>query len=135
MSVETADSLIEKWIKLKDHVAAQSKQFDEFLKPFKQEMNEIENKLLAKINSEGGESIKTGHGTAYLSTITTPKVTDRGTYLDFCLDIYDREGDCAMLQLSAPNKDSVTEFMEANEGQLPPGVTTSSFTRVNIRRT
>ena len=55
---ESADALIKKHTELKDHCAAQSKKFDDFLRPFRQQMTEIENKLLEMINTIGGESIK-----------------------------------------------------------------------------
>ena len=133
----SADDLIKKHTELKDHCAAQSKKFDDFLRPFKQEMSEIENKLLEMINTIGGESIKAASGTAYTSVIVTPKVADREKYLGWLWELPEAEwqayGD-AMLQLAAPQKDAITEYMQSHSGQLPPGVSTASFTRLNIRR-
>ena len=137
---ETADQLIEQHLKLRDHCAAQQKQFADFLKPFQTQMQEIENKLLAMLNAlnvgkpeSKRAQLSTDAGTAYLSTITTPKVVERDKYVDFILDNWDEIGN-EMLQLAAPQKDAVENYMQAHEGQLPPGVTTSTFTRVNIRR-
>ena len=134
----TADDLIARHIQLDDWVTAQSKKFEEFLKPHKTEMADIKNKLLEMINRLGGEKIGTASGTAYTSVITTPKVADREKYLGFLWALSDAEwtdfGD-AMLQVSAPQKDTTVEYMQSHGGQLPPGVTTSSFTRLNIRRT
>ena len=39
-----------------------------------------------------------------------------------------------MLQIGAPIKAAVDDYMKDHEGHLPPGVETSSFTRVNIKR-
>jgi hypothetical protein len=137
---ETPDQLIEKYLKLKDHCAAQSKQFQEYLKPFNEQMVEIENKLLAMLHDLNKNKpdakkamLSCDSGTAYLSTIVSPKITERDKYIDFVLDNWDSVGN-AMLQLAAPQKDAVEEYLTAHEGQLPPGVTTSAFTRVNIRR-
>lgn len=134
---ESADALIKKYTELKDHCAAQSKKFDDFLRPFRQQMTEIENKLLEMINTIGGESIKAASGTAYTSVIVTPKVADREKYLGWLWELHDMEWEAygdAMLQLAAPQKAALDEYMQLHSGQLPPGVSTSSFTRLNIRR-
>lgn len=133
----TADDLIARHIQLDDWCTAQQKQFEEFLKPHKTEMADIKNKLLEMINRVGGEKIGTAHGTAYTSVIVTPKVADRDKYLGWLWEMPDTEWDAygnAMLQLSAPQKDAMTEYMQSHQGQLPPGTSTSSFTRLNIRR-
>jgi hypothetical protein len=100
----------------------------------------IENKLLAMLHDLNKNKpdakkamLSCDSGTAYLSTIVSPKITERDAYLDFVLDNWDTFGN-AMLQLSAPQKDAVEEYLTTHEGQLPPGVVTSAFTRVNIRR-
>lgn len=134
---QTADQLISRFVQLRDHCQAQQKKFDEFLKPFKTEQAEIQDKLLAMLNQTGGEAIKTEHGTASKSVIVTPKVEARDAYLDWLFALPDEDWNAfgnAMLQIAAPQIDAVREYMENHEGQLPPGVTTSSFTRVNIRR-
>lgn len=136
----TADKLIEKFLKIKDHCAAQQKQFSDYLKPFQEQMSEIENKLLAMLNDLNNKKpdakraqLSCDAGTAYLSTIVSPKVVERDPYVDFVLDNWDTVGN-AMLQIGAPQKDALEDYMTTHAGQLPPGVTTSAFTRVNIRR-
>jgi hypothetical protein len=140
LKAQTADQLIEKFLKIKDHCTAQQKQFSDYLKPFQEQMVEIENKLLAmlhELNKNKPDAKKAmlscDAGTAYLSTIVSPKVAERDAYIDFILDNWDAVGN-AMLQVGAPQKDAVQEYLDSHEGQLPPGVTTSAFTRVNIRR-
>jgi hypothetical protein len=140
IGTDTADQLIEKFLKIKDHCAAQQKQFSDYLKPFQEQMVEIENKLLALLNalsknkSEGKKAmLSCDAGTAYLSTIVSPKVVQRDPYVDFILDNWDTVGN-AMLQIGAPQKDALEDYMTTHDGQLPPGVTTSAFTRVNVRR-
>ena len=79
------------------------------------------------------KSIRTDAGTAYLSTIVTPSIEgDKTEFLDWCLSEWDTRG--AMLQIGAPQKTALQEYMDAHQGQLPPHVKTSSFTRVNVRR-
>lgn len=134
---ETADQLIARFVQLRDHCQSQQKAFDEFLKPFKQEQSEIQDKLLGILNQTGGEAIKTDHGTASKSVIVTPKVETREAYLDWLFSLSDEDWSAfgnAMLQIAAPQIDAVREYMTSHEGQLPPGVVTNSFTRINIRR-
>ena len=132
-----ADQLVKRFIELRDHCQAQQKKFDEFLQPFKKEQVEIQDKLLGMLNESGGEALKTEFGTASKSTIVTPRVEARDSYLEWLWALSDEEWTAfgnAMLQIAAPQIDAVREYMQSHEGHLPPGVTTSSFTRVNIRR-
>ncbi len=137
---QSAADLIAEHNRLDDHCKQQSKQFAEYLKPFRAQMEVVENKLqemLLALNSQNPDSKKkaslsTDAGTAYLSTIVTPKLTDKEAWLDFCLEDWDHRG--GMLQIGAPQKDALTEYQDANAGRLPPFVETTSFTRVNIRR-
>jgi hypothetical protein len=128
----TADDLIIEHIKIDDHLQAQAKKFKDFCKPFQDRMAVIEGELLTLMQSQGSTSIKTDHGTTYISTIVTPKISDREAFLDAVMEHYDQWGS-GLLQLGKPKKESLDEYVTAN-GKLPPGVETSSFVRVNIRR-
>lgn len=137
--VASPAELIAEHNKIKDFVAAQSKALSEHLKPYNERSTQIENKLLELLNalntghSQGQKaSFSTDHGTAYLSTIVTPKVVDKEKWLDFCLEDWDARG--AMLQIGAPIKDALQSYQDDNNGALPPHIETSAFTRVNIRR-
>lgn len=129
----TPADLVAERLKLEDWADAESKRFMEHLKPVRTRVEEINNLLLAFLNDNKFDSIKTEHGTAYKSTIVTPKVADRDAYLDFVNDNWDTVGN-DMLQVSAPKKEALKDWSEANEGRLPPGVTTSAITRINVRR-
>lgn len=129
----TPADLIAERNKIKAHLEAESKRFAEYCAPANARVQEIDNKLLEMLLEQKCDSFKTEHGTAYKSTIITPKVIDKEKFLDFVLEDWDNRG--AMLQINAPQKDALTEFMDANNGHLPPFVETSSFTRVNVRKT
>ena len=137
MPEQTAADLIKRYLELRDWMSAQSKKFKEFLQPYREEMAQIENTMLAKINGEGGEAIRTSFGTAYTSETMTPKVEDRQAYLDWLWGMTDEEWTAhgnAMLQLAAPQVDAVKQYMEDHEGQLPPGVTKTDYRNLNIRK-
>lgn len=137
----TADDLVVEALKLKDHVAAQTKAFNEYCAKYKSRIEEIENQLLAMLNEQKIESVRTDHGTAYKSTLLNVSVSPDGedyngargreAVLDFALEHWDAIGND--LLLVSVQKDAVKRYLEEH-GKPPPGVQTSWFTRVNIRR-
>ena len=147
----TNDQLVQEHFGIDDYIDAESKRFKEFLKPLMERDEEIKKILFARMIEQGQPNITTNHGTAYTSTIVTPKVTDREKYLDLVMDHYDTFG-AGLLQVGAPQKSAfdeyverrrqeITQYQEAHGGALPddvnilpPGVEISSFVRVNIRR-
>ena len=131
-----ANDLIAEYIKIKDHLEQQTKKFSDYCAPFRQRQEEIQNKLLEMLNALGGDgkqALKADAGTAYLSRIVTPKIVDREKYLDAVIDNYHTFGS-GMLQLGAPKKEAVDDYMASHEGHLPDGVEISSIIRCNIRR-
>jgi hypothetical protein len=129
----SAADLIKEHTTLDDWIAAETKRFGEHLAPTKKRCDEIKGILLGMMHEQKQNSMSTDNGTAYISTITTPKVIDRDKYLDFVWKCWDNGGN-EMLQLGAPQKDSLKEYLEANQNQPPPGVEVNYFNRVNIRR-
>ena len=132
---QTADTLIERYLVLKDHVAAQSKAFADWAKPHRDEMEKIEAKLREMLLAMGekAEAIKTANGTAYTSLITTPGIENREAFIDWAMENWETGGN-EMMQLSKPQVTAVKEFMDTHEGALPPGVKISTFQQLNIRR-
>ncbi len=149
----TNDALIVEALSIEDYCKGELKRLTEFLAPYRARAEEIDKILLQRMIQHNMPNISCEHGTAYKSTIVTPKIVDRESYLDLVLDElnYETFGK-GMLQVGAPNKAAfdeyverrkreITEYQEANGGALPPdvsilppGVETSSYTRVNIRR-
>ena len=149
---KTAEQLIAEHNKLDDWFKAETKRFAEFMAPHKQRLEDIGNQLLALSNLQKWDSIRTEEGTAYRSTLLNisvspdgPPYTSNGpdgvlkgqvvgreALLDFALDHWDDIGNDLLL-ISA-QKDAVKRYMEAHDGQPPPGIKTGFFTRINIRR-
>ena len=125
----TDAQLVEKYLALKAKVASMSEVFDAQVKPYKDGMATIENALLALLNERGADNTKTENGTAYKSTLLNVKVIDQAAFLKFCTE---QGGSAEMMDIKAL-KDPVKDWIEET-GNPPPGVETSQFTRVNIRR-
>jgi len=135
-----AASLIAEHKQIENHLKAQDKIYAEYKKPYQERQEAIKADLLNMLNElnagkpEGKRaSLSTDAGTAYLSTIITPRIKEgtKEDYLDWVLADWDQRG--SMLQIGAPQKDAIQEYMDNNDGRLPPFVETTSFTRVNIR--
>jgi hypothetical protein len=149
----SAELLIKEHHRLGDLLKQANKKFDELCLPFKTKIEEIEGQLLQMLNEQRGvdstkSAISTDEGTAYLSHLLNvsvnpeaePFVNDQGekqvgrmALLDWCLANWDKYG-ADMLMVGAPQKDALKKYMDENEGRVPPGVSTSWFTRVNVRR-
>ena len=128
----TAAELIAEALRLKEHIETQTQKFETALKPLNEQLEQVKNQLQAEMNSRGCTAVKTEHGSAYISTIVSPSFADgdKIAFLDWCLADWDTRG--AMLQIGVPQKAALKEWIELNGGELPPHVTTSVFTRVNI---
>lgn len=133
MSEQTTAQLVAESTQIDDYIKQQTAALAEFLKPYRDRAAEIDKLLLERMISEGVNSFKTDFGTAYRSTIITPKIEDRNAYLAAVFDNWQTYG-AGMLQIGAPKKEAIDEYQKEHEGALPPGVTTTSFTRVNVRR-
>jgi hypothetical protein len=146
----SAEALIQEHFALQDKIKAANKQLADFIAPWKKRLEEIDGELLQALNALGtGDkaSISTDVGTAYLSHLlnigidpeASPYVNEAGqeqmgrmALLDFALEAWDEIG--SELLLIQPQKDAVKRWMDEHEGVPPPGVKTSWFTRVNVRR-
>lgn len=116
---------IEAWIK------QATEKLNDWAKPHKERLKEIENDLFARLNERGSSSTSTDAGTAYISTLMNTKVEDATKLFDFLADHWDEYGADIQINLS---KDAVKRFMEASSGHVPPGMSISHFSRINIKR-
>lgn len=130
-AVKSAEQLIEETVALKDKLKKWGEQFDTWCKPVKETIKENENKLLGLLNEQNLQNVRSDSGTAFKSTITSYKVVDRDTVLKLILDNWMNFGN-EMLLFNV-QADAVKKYVQEN-GRLPEGITSDSFTRINIRR-
>jgi hypothetical protein len=122
--------MIQQYIKLRDYVEAQTKAFEETMKPYRAGMATIENAVSAQIIELGGESIKTEFGTAYRSTTLAVKMADRQAFMEFVTQDW---GEREAFLTSAVTKDVVKDWLEQNNSK-PPGLDISYIHKTNFRR-
>ena len=73
----TNDQLVQEALQIDDYCKQQQKALADFLKQYRDRADWIDKVLLHRMITQGQPSIKTNSGTAYKSTIVTPKVVDR----------------------------------------------------------
>lgn len=145
----TASNLIAEHFQIQDKIKEANKKFAELLAPYKQRLEAIDGELLALLNALGGTekaNLSTEHGTAYISHLLNVSIDPEEKYVnadgqeqvgrmalfDFALERWDEIGqDLLIIQ---PQKDAVRSWMEEHNGQPPPGLKVSWWTRVNVRR-
>lgn len=124
----TIDQAIAVYIKLRDSKQKLAKEQAEAMRPFNQKLEQVENWLLAVLNKQDAESIRTDHGTCYKSTRTQAKVADWDAALEYIV-----ENEMYQMLERRVSKAAVEEFVEA-QGAPPPGVEITQEVRVNVRR-
>lgn len=120
--------LIAKYVKIRDAKAEKEAAHKEELKRYNNALFKIEQALLKEFNETGQDSAKTPAGTAYRSTRTSAKVSDRDAFLAFV-----RDSDGWDFLENRVNKTAVEAFIEEHD-ELPPGVDVTRVVTINIRR-
>lgn len=128
MNQYTDEQLIAKHFELEAVLKRREEDRDKEDKAFKDAIVTIKAVLQQRLIERGANHTATDSGTAYLSDILNVKVTDRAEFIKYAMN-----GGEDMLLASA-QKDAVKTYMQMHEGQNPPGVETSVFTKLNIRR-
>ena len=127
----TPDELVKEHQEIKAKLAAANKQFAELCAPLTNRQKEIESALHEFLLTNKLKNVKTETGTAYLSTLTQPKIVDRTAYLDWVLEDWDERGE--MLQIGAPQVTAFEAYVDENKAP-PPGTAVAYFERLNIRK-
>lgn len=132
---ESDETLIAENFKIEDNLKAAQAKLAEWCAPHKVRIKEIEDELFRRLAERQANSTPTDAGTAYISNIVNFPIADRMAVLDFMLDNWDQPdwGGGAMMTFNV-TKEAVKQYMDAHNGQLPPGLSISHFSRLNIKR-
>jgi hypothetical protein len=122
------DEVIALYIEKRDEKTALKKVYDDACEDINVLLKKIENKFLEQFLKTGQDSTSTGAGTAFTKQRTSDKVIDREAFLQFVKD-----NDAFDFIESKCNKTALDQFIEEKK-DLPPGVTRTSETIVQIRR-
>jgi hypothetical protein len=125
MSIE---KVVEHYVAKRDELKALKERHKEEIAPYQAQLDKIESALLEVLNRDEVESMRTKAGTVYKSDVMSASVDDWETLLAWLI-----ESKQWPILTKAVSKVAVREYME--EAREPvPGVSTSVFTKVGIRR-
>ena len=122
------DTLIEKYIKLRDKKAEMKAAFDASVADVDAYMKRCEQAIMAHLDKNGVDSVGTPNGTAFKSTTTSATVADKEAFLN-----YVRTTEAWPLMDVRASKTAIAEFV-AETQDLPPGINWRAETVVRIRR-
>lgn len=123
------DRLVEAFVKIRDHLKVLSDDFKEKKKTHDTQMDAIAARIFELANAQGVESFKTPHGTAFKKKKDWIKVTNWPLALDFLVD-----EDLKHMLTKNVVKASAKEYMDENDGKLPPGLEYGSMIEIAVRR-
>ena len=130
-SAVTDNDLIAENHKLEDQIKAGLAKHNEWAKPLKERIKQIEDDIFARLVARGADSTKTDAGTAYISRLESVKIEQPEALFDFAADHWEQYGGDIALSIGIK---AVRRFMDDNNGQLPSGISLSKYSRLNINR-
>lgn len=122
------DLIVERYVQMRDRKAEMKAAYEASVADLNTGMAKLENAIMATLNEQGVESVRTASGTAFKSVSNSATIADWDMYLAFVKenDRWDMlEKRCAKL--------AVEQYRAAND-DLPPGVNWKSAVTVNVRR-
>jgi hypothetical protein len=125
------DALIAENFKIEDLIKAAQAKFDEWARPHKERLGQVESILFARLVERKSDSTSTDAGTAYISEIMNTKVENIEALFDFVADNWETVG--SDVKINVPIA-TVREHMDLHNSIPPPGMTISFFRRLNIKR-
>jgi len=100
------DAIVSSYVALRDQKAEIAERHKAEMAPYNQGLSDLEGLLMGALDKAGLQSAKTPHGTAYKNTVSSAKVIDWGTVLDFIIaeERYDLLARCGVRHLDSYNK-------------------------------
>lgn len=126
--VTKVDTLVAKYVKLRDFKTSVATDLKAKEAKITAEMDKIESELMSFLNQTGQESANTKAGTFFKRTTTSAKVADRDVYLKFVMDT-----DNLQFLESRVNKTAVEQYVEEH-GTVPPGIDVVRVVAISVNR-
>lgn len=125
----TFETRVGQYVKLRDLIKKKVDAHTEEIKPLKETLEKLNSVMLAHLTQIGADSVATAAGTVSRTTKKSATIADMSAFWTYVVT----QGDFDMVDKKA-NAKRVEEYIEANQGQLPPGVTFSQVDLVGVRR-
>ncbi|TVR98842.1 MAG: hypothetical protein EA406_05515 [Rhodospirillales bacterium] len=117
------DRIVQHYLTLRTQVKEIEARHKLELSPIKEDMALVESALMKHLQDQGAKSLKTAHGTPYISEVESIKIVDRNAVIDTVI-----QNDCwDVLNISVAKKN----LREA--GVELPGLEVSTIRKLNVR--
>jgi len=123
------DKRIAKYVELRDARAGRNKAAEAIDGAFKKTLEAIEASMLADAHQQGVKGFKADAGTAYTDERMVASIADDVAFFDFVL----KQGDLDFFERRIKVA-HIKEWMEANDGVLPPGLNIFRELTMKVRR-
>lgn len=127
--VVPVDKLVKIFVKIRDAKAEKKKAYEAEAKILDEKLAMVATELKARAQSEGVEGFRTEFGAVYLSETMKTSCADWSAFGDFL-----KTHDPLEFMEKRISSTAIKEFMKANEGQLPPGVSIFKELEARVRR-
>jgi hypothetical protein len=129
VSIIPVDRLVKVYVKIRDAKLAFKKEADATLADFDRKLAIIAAELKSRAQQEGVDGFKTEYGTVYMAVDYKVSCADWGAFYQWVkendeLDFLERRIKSA----------KVKEYMDAHNGELPPGVSVFKELEARVRR-
>lgn len=125
----TLEELITKYMALRDKRNAIKKTITDQIKEYDEAMEAIAGVLKAHLQKNNLQSIATTAGTAFFKRVTSATVADKSAFREYVI----ANGDFDMADFR-PSKEAVEAYIEAHNGNLPPGINWSTMQEVGVQK-
>lgn len=121
--------IVSTYLKIRDHRAILKREYEEADAKFKHDQGRLEAVLMDFFNKSNVDSVKTPVGTVYRQEDIIPQGSDWGAFYEWviqhnALDAFERR----------IKKAFIREYMENNNGEVPPGVSLFRSYDIRVRR-
>jgi hypothetical protein len=123
------NAVVNAFLKIREARSAAKKEFDEKDGQLKASQVRLEAVLLDHLNKAGAESVRTEAGTFFRQEDIKPAAQDWNAFYDWI-----KEHNAFDALEKRITKTFIKEFMETNDGALPPGVSVFREHVVRVRR-
>lgn len=118
------DKIVAHYVKLRDRKAEMAERHKEELRPINEDMGMIESALMKHLQDQGAKSMRTAHGTPYITEVESVKITDKDAVLDTVVE----QGCWDVLNVSVAKKNLRESGIEL------PGIETTTVRKLNVKR-
>ncbi len=125
---DSIDDLVSQYVRLRDKIKEAEDAHKAKLKDAKDYLEELNSRLLQRLNEVGGESVKTSSGTVYRTTRRSASIADGDAFRQFVIN-----NEAFDLVDWRANANAVDDFIKEQQAP-PPGVNFSTAFTVGVRR-